>query len=187
MAEKFSQPNYNLTYTDPSLKGFGASKAFHISTNHFTKPFGFIKGFQMLKDFKTNSYSAPNYWSGNFKFKTSDANINPRSPLTSLIRLFKTKSAETKTAWMTGKAYGSREAPQVAETKHAIFPGKIQKKIDQRGAAALTGPNPLAGADEVKQVHAAIKAGGEAHVSDDFGGLQVMTVDDVRALLDKTK
>jgi hypothetical protein len=178
-------PDYSRSYKDPSIKAFSSGKTFPGATNDITNPFAFLKGFR-TREYAANQYNTANYWAGNFKFKTSDADVKTRGPLTSLIRLFKTRTAETRTAPAAGKTFGTRPAPLVAEKRNEVFRGKIQGELDKQG------PNAVKNHDPLQEKDGAITGGGgrgdtQPHVVDTESGLHTMTVDEVRDLLDKTK
>lgn len=139
-----------------------------------------------MKSFTTSPYNSPSFWAGNFKFKTTDANVKATGPLSGLVRLFKTKSAETKVAPQAGKTFASREAPLIAEKGTTVVKGKIQNKIDKEG------PSALANGDGIHQDSSPgqpVKQGDklEVHSIDYNGSMHALTVDDVRDLLGKSK
>lgn len=186
MLERYTaQPDYNLSYKDSGIKSFGVSKVYSSGDSHLSRPFSFLKIFQM-KTFTTNSYNAPNFWAGNFKFKTTDANVKSRGPLTGLIRLFKTKDAETKTAAEAGKTFASRSSTLVAEKSNSVLRGKIQGRLDKEGPAALANGDGMRQGGGLAQP---VNEGGklQVHSIDYNGSMHAMTVDDVRDLLGKTK
>ncbi|HWB61369.1 MAG TPA: hypothetical protein VG733_17940 [Chthoniobacteraceae bacterium] len=180
-------PNPNLTYHDPSIKSFGGSKAVTESGNREFKPFAFLRAFSFRsKQYETNKYNASQYWAGQVKFKTSDADVSTRGPLAGLIRLFKTKTADTKVAAASTKVYNAdRKVLQVEEEKNAVFRGKIEGKIKKEGAAAFIGSDPIHNDDGATPSSG--KAGSNPHALDYTGSLHTMSVDDVRALLGKDK
>jgi hypothetical protein len=184
MLERFtSQPDQTKAYQDPNLKPYGSSKSFPSTENRMMKAFPFIRGFQS-RSYATTSYNASNFWAGNFKFKTTDANLDSHSPLTSLIRMFKTKSAETRTAAAASKTFPSRPAAIVAEKSKNIFPGKLQKQMEKLGPDALTGADPLRGDSGAVPV---VKVGSDPEPVDYAGGLHPLTLEEVRELLGKSK
>jgi hypothetical protein len=165
MLERFtSQADHNKTYTSPDLKAFGTTKAFTGVKNNDMKSFNLISGFH-TKNYTANSYNAGAYWAGNFQYKTTDANLNSHNPISSLLRLFKTKPLATKSAVAGNTVFQTRADPLVTETSHNIFRGKLQNKLDKEGVKALQGSEPMQAGDS----------------------LHPMTMDEVRELLDKTK
>lgn len=176
-------PNPNLAYKDPNLKGFGVTKTYSGSSYFQLKPFAFLKAFQ-AKAYTANGYNTSKYWAGNFKFKTTDANIKTNGPLSSLIRMFKTKTAQTQTATVAGKTFATRTDALVAEKNANPVHGKIQNKINKEGPNAVSNYDPLSSDDGSVDT---VTVGSDPHPIDYYGSLHPMTIDDVRALLGKTK
>lgn len=115
-----------------------------------------------------NSYSSATYTNttavnGVYPFATSNANLGSHGFLSSLLKVFGSKSAETKTAFDSHNSFDTRSYPHMRD--NAVIQGTYQRRLDKEGAAALTGKNGLGGSDS----------------------MHVMTVDEVRALLNKGK
>lgn len=168
MVERFTAPpNYNLSYTDPSIHSSNTDKKSPVNTgNNNLKTFNLFQIFHSKdKGFQTNQYNTSNFWAGNFKFNTSDANLKTGTTLASIIRLFKTGSAETRTASESGDTFQTRDDLLTSEKNNAVFRGKLQKRLNKEGDKVLQGDNPIQGG----------------------GAMHVMTIDEVRELLNKPK
>jgi hypothetical protein len=116
------------------------------------------------KEYATNPYTTRNFWSGYFKFDTKQANLSDRGTFAQASKQFETKAAETRTAMESGKEYATRTyATRDFRGKEAR--GKDQDRLDREGPAALAGPNALSREDS----------------------MHVLTIDEVRELLNKSK
>jgi len=166
MVERFTAPpNYDLSYSDPKINSTSSTKkAFTAAGSNNFRAFD-VLGLFRTKDYSTSQFNTSNYWAGNFKFKTSDANLNSGSTLSSIIRVFKTKTAGTKTASESGDTFQTREDLLTSERSNNVFRGKLQKRLDKEGEKVLQGENPIQGG----------------------GAMHVMTIEEVRDLLNKAK
>jgi len=128
------------------------------------KSFFLGDGFR-TKEFATNQFFGTNdHWSGYFKFDTKQANLNNRSTFVDASKTFETKAAPTKTAMESGKEYATRTF-ETRDFRGKEVRGIAQDRLDREGPMALAGPNPLPRNDT----------------------LHVMTIDEVRDLLNKGK
>ena len=143
----------NKSYLDNS--SFNAS-GFNAKTFQYTN--GVI-----AKGFSTGAYAATNSWSGAFQFSTKEADLGSHSFLSSFLKLFKTGSAETKTAYESSKAFQASVYPEVRDFHGREKRGILQDRFDREGPAALMGKNPI----------------------QTDGALHVMTIEEVRNLLNK--
>jgi hypothetical protein len=158
-------PDQNRTYQDPSMKAYRGTKYLSNARNTDDKTFPLMRMFHS-KSYMVTPYNSADYWAGNFKFKASDANLDSHSPVTSIIRLFKTRAMNTRADASGSEAFRTRDDVAVKETSHNVFRGKIQGKLDKEGPAALAGEDPI-------------------HQGQ--GDMHVMSIDEVRNLLNKTK
>lgn len=138
--------------------GFGGLRSANV------RSFSLNDGFK-TREFGTNQFFGTNdHWQGYFKFDTKQVNQGSRGTFADSSKTFETRAAQTKTAQESGREYAVHDYP-TRDFRGKEIRGIAQDRLDREGVMALTGPNPLPRQDS----------------------LHLMTIDEVRALLNKGK
>lgn len=139
MLDRLLQPDMTLgnPMQDKAYYG-GAGAGADLSKDASVKDFYFIQKFS-AKAFDTRQFDARDFWQGEFKFVTRDANVKTDAAAE---KLYATKAAPVKDAREAGKsyatdnrAYATREAPERGKTSQnhleEIYKGKEEMNIDE--------------------------------------------------------
>ena len=144
------------------------NKAFLQASPYYGGRSAYINNFYFIdkvrtKDFLSRSfYGADPYWAGNFQYSTANARTSGRNVLVNSTTIVDTKTKETKADRESGKESSARAYPF---NREFLGRGRSQDRFDKEGEKALYGTVPLG-------------LGGDLHP---------MTIDEVRALLNKNK
>lgn len=156
---KIIKPNLNQSFDTSTAKSFG--------TNSFDKTNGksvSLKTSSWTQVFNIKAFLTRNFrndksvWMSDSKFATTDANTSPRSPLRVTEKVAATKAATVKTAYDAEKGYDTRTAPT------RDYRGKEMEKFGAHLTPEQAANNGYRG-----------------------GLTELKSIDDVRALLNKSK
>jgi len=144
------------------------NKAFLQASPYYGDRAAYVNNFYFIdrvrtKDFMARAfYGADPYWAGNFQYSTANARTTGRNVIVNATTAVDTKTSETKEARESGKVSSTRDYPFNRDFRGR---GRSQDRFDKEGEKALYGAVPLG-------------LGGDLHP---------LTIDEVRALLNKNK
>jgi hypothetical protein len=112
-------------------KSFGGGKSFQAGSNPYVKDFYFTQKFGP-KTFAAGPFrDSKNYWQGDFKFATTEANTRGRFDIPNAAKAVDTKTMDVKDARESGKSYTSK----TYATDDFRGRGKAQGALDAENAA----------------------------------------------------